>query len=159
MDNYKINEWLQIAASVGVIFSLIFVGLEIRLSREIAESAAYQARADASMMLRTMPLDSPELLSAIAKIWAGNSDELEPNERTATGLYYLNNMIYLESVHYQYINGFVTEEQWQSNIGDIEWTMSTPVFRSLWEQNFGTWRASFTREVESIIQRLDEIND
>jgi hypothetical protein len=134
---------------------LIFVGLEIRQSREIAESAAYQARADASMMVRTAPLESPELLSAFTKILAGRHEELEPNESTASALYYLTNMIYLESVHYQYINGFITEEQWQSNIGDIEFLMSTPAFRAFWDQQIGDWRASFVQTVEDVIHEVD----
>ena len=159
MDNQKINEWLQLAASIGVILSLIFVGLEVMQSREIAESAAYQARADTSLFVRTAPLQSPELLSAITKLEAGQSNEFLPNERTATNLYFLSNIIYLESVHYQYISGFVTDEQWQSNIGDIEYMMSVPEYRTAWEQSFGTWRESFSQEVDDIIRRLDAKSD
>jgi hypothetical protein len=64
-------------------------------------------------------------------------------------------MIYLESVHYQYINGFITEEQWQSNIGDIEFLMSTPAFRAFWDQQIGDWRASFVQTVEDVIHEVD----
>ena len=44
LDNSKLNDWLQLAASVGVILSLIFVGLEIKQSREIAIADIYQQR-------------------------------------------------------------------------------------------------------------------
>ena len=41
MDSSRLNAWFQVAASVGVILSLIFVGLEIQQSREIAIADIY----------------------------------------------------------------------------------------------------------------------
>ena len=49
MDSTKVNDWLQVVGLFGVIASLIFVGLEMQQAKQIALSAANQARTDASV--------------------------------------------------------------------------------------------------------------
>jgi len=41
MDQRKIGDWLQIVGMFGVIASLLFVGLQMKQSHEIAKSATY----------------------------------------------------------------------------------------------------------------------
>ncbi len=48
MDSAKLNDWLQLIGVFAVVASLIFVGLEIRQTDEIALSQIYQERAIAS---------------------------------------------------------------------------------------------------------------
>ena len=45
MDSKKLNDWLQVVGVFGVILSLIFVGLEIQQSREIAIADIHQQKA------------------------------------------------------------------------------------------------------------------
>ncbi len=78
MDSAKINDWMQVVGIFAVVASLIFVGLEMRQSQKIALSAAYQARADSSMTLRTYSLESETLQSARVKRRQGTSiDQIE----------------------------------------------------------------------------------
>ena len=51
----------------GVIASLMFVGLQLKQSQEIAVSAAYQARADASNDITVTAFNTPEFTSIVAK--------------------------------------------------------------------------------------------
>jgi len=44
MNSKTLNNWMQFLASVGVILSLIFVGVQIQQSREIAIADIYQQR-------------------------------------------------------------------------------------------------------------------
>jgi len=43
MQNSKVNEWLQIIASLGVILSLLIVAYEIRESNRIATAEAIRS--------------------------------------------------------------------------------------------------------------------
>ena len=41
MNSETLNNWMQFLASVGVILSLIFVGVQVKQSREIAIADIY----------------------------------------------------------------------------------------------------------------------
>ena len=120
MDSAKLNDWLQVFGIFALVASLIFVGMQMKLDREIALSAIYQARSDASMIIRMAPLESEALLSATAKRVFGSGEELTPEEEIAFVSHLAGNMIYLENVHFQYMNGFISEEHWQTNREEIK---------------------------------------
>ncbi len=113
MNTSRVRDWLETIAIFGVIASLIFVGLEMRQSQRIALSAAYQARADSSMTLRMASLDSETLQSAKAKLGQGMGlDQLTPEEAIVVRDRWNAQLVYLENMHYQYVSGFISEEQW-----------------------------------------------
>ena len=63
----KSTNWKHIAELVGIaaiVASLVFVGLQMRQSREIALSQSYQSRADMSVDMFMSIYGSPELLPA-----------------------------------------------------------------------------------------------
>jgi hypothetical protein len=123
VDSAKLNDWLQVFGIFALVASLIFVGMQMKLDREIALSAIYQARSDASMIIRMAPLESEALLSATAKRVFGSDEELTPEEEVALFSRITGNMIYLENVHFQYMNGFISEEHWQTNREEIKQLM------------------------------------
>ena len=139
----------------GIVASLIFVGLQLKQSQEIALSDAYQARADASLVIRSLPLESPTLLSALTKTEASSEPELTPEERSALVFFFASQLVYLENVHFQYLNGFLTDEQWRSNVGDLKFLFKEPQMRQMWDDGFGAWRDSFVAEIEEVIRQID----
>ena len=68
VDTSKINEWLQVVGMFGVIASLVFVGLQLKQTQQIALSNTYQARNDATVESLVAAMGSPEFLSASAKV-------------------------------------------------------------------------------------------
>ena len=80
VDTSKISEWLQIVGMFGVIASLLFVGLQMKQTQEIALSGTYQARSAATVASLVAAISSPEFLSASAKIYAHKSEELTMQE-------------------------------------------------------------------------------
>ena len=58
MDFAKINDWLQVIGVFGVMASLVFVGLQMKQSHEIALAAAYHARAVSAQDLRLAQMQS-----------------------------------------------------------------------------------------------------
>ena len=59
MDANKLSRWLQILGLAGLIASLLFVGLELQQSREIAIADIYQQRAALVIQVQTS-MFSPE---------------------------------------------------------------------------------------------------
>ena len=153
------REWLEIFGIFGVILSLIFVGLEMRQSQRIALSSIYQARSDSSMRVRMAPLESEILLSGTAKL--RNGLDLSPEEEEAIVARVNGNIIYLENVHFQYTEGFLSEEHWQTNRAEIRGLIRTyPFVRERVESTDcakSVWRESFCRELKTAAEAVAAI--
>ena len=120
MKSSSWKDYVEIIGIAAIVASLIFVGLQMKQSQQIALSAIYQARSDSSMAIRMAPLESETLLSARTKQRNGEGDSLTLEEQTALRSLLIGQITYLENVHYQYINGFISEEHWQTNREEIK---------------------------------------
>jgi hypothetical protein len=150
----KSTSWKDIAELIGIsaiVGSLIFVGLQMKQSHEIAISAAYQARTDTSLGLRQTPFESDILLAAWTKVLHDPAADLEPQEYTALQFYFWSEMAYLENMHFQHVNGFITDEQWQSHLGDLQFLFAIDVARETWAAGMNV-RESFKAEVDKVLQ-------
>ena len=58
----------------GVVASLIFVGLQMKQTHEIALSSIYQSRSDTTVEQSMATTGSPELLRALAKVYGGREN-------------------------------------------------------------------------------------
>ena len=154
IDTSKINEWLQVVGMFGVIASLVFVGLQLKQTQQIALSNTYQARSDASVESLVAVMGSPEFLSASAKVYADRSDELSMQEAVAWEYFMGANMTMFENNHQQYEMGFLSEEHWQRNVAELECTFELP----LNHQMMGNWfyRESFNKVVKEIVDQAGE---
>lgn len=157
MNSKKFREWLEILGIFGVIASLLFVGLEMRQSQKIALSAAYQARSDSSMVIRMAAVESEALQSANGKLRLGQAfEDLSPEELSAVLALMSGNMIYLENMHYQYVNGFISEEHWQTNRAELQQLLGR---NSEWRQgafeDCRFFRDSFCAEIKGAVERIE----
>jgi len=156
IDTSKFREWLEVIGIFGVIMSLIFVGLEMRQSQEIALSAAYQARADSSMEIRMAALESESLQTANAKLREGQGFEsFTPEEYSAMTALMGGNLVYLENMHYQFINGFITKEHWETNRAELRGLLNRD--KSWGERQLEAcqyFRESFCAEMQAAMRPL-----
>lgn len=44
----ELNDWLQVVATIGVIASIIFLGLELRQNSDLMKAQIYQSRMDSA---------------------------------------------------------------------------------------------------------------
>ena len=149
MNADKLNDWLQVVGIFGVIASLVFVGLEMRQSREIAISEIYHSRAESERSNYSESISSPAYLSGSAKLAAGSVDALTPEENTALIHSFMAQLAIWENDHFQYQNGFLSEEHWAMTMKHMTCTFGSPYYRGLLNMHF---RESFA----SVIQELAE---
>jgi hypothetical protein len=156
MDSSKLNEWLQVVGLFGVIASLIFVGLQMKQDREIALSAATQARTETTIQNILGMASNPILATALDKIESGESDTLLLSERRALFLSHQATLYNLENSHYQYINGFISEEKWTASREALR-EILRPSYgpRSTYKANPAAWRESFRQVVDQLILEID----
>ena len=157
MDSAKLNDWMQVGGIFALVASLIFVGLEMRQSQKIALSAAYQARADSSMVIRMAAVESEALQSAKGKFRQGQGlENLSPEELSAVLDLMAGNMIYLANMHYQYVNGFISEEHWQTNRAELTSLLSRDAeWRGRQLEICGFYRQSFCAEIKAAVERIE----
>ena len=113
MNSAKLNDWVQVIGIFALVSSLIFVGLQIKQTSEIALSQVSQARAsNAAETIMTMA-SNEHAMSAFVKGYAGQDDSITEAEALA-GYYSVVAILYLwENNYYQYQLGFMPEDQWR----------------------------------------------
>ena len=152
MDTSKLNDWLQLAASVGVVLSLIFVGLEIQQSRQIAIADVYQQRTALVMHAQTAFFTPQQWYDAFDKQQAG--EEITWAEEaildTALSLWFS----YHENSHFQNQMGLLSDEHWETAKAHIRFLMEFETSRIWWEATRDQHRDTFASDVDQIIREI-----
>jgi hypothetical protein len=136
VNSAKLNDWLQVAGMFAVVGSLIFVGLQMRQDHKIALSAIYQARAQMTVDISLASTVPEDFVSAIAKIYAGDVDEITPEELVTLEYNLGASIALLENNHYHYLSGYLSESHWAKSRRDLRCMLSLPLNRALlpgWE--------------------------
>lgn len=146
--------WKDVAEVIGVaaiVGSLIFVGLQMKQTHEIALSAAYQARESSSIERLAAQAGSPQYTSGVAKLYRGEIEQVTPAERVALEHFFITDMVMWENRHYQHELGYLPDDHWKRNKSELWCMFSLPFYREIikpWE-----FRASFQVVVDEAIER------
>jgi hypothetical protein len=149
MKAEKLSDWLQVVGTFGVIASLVFVGLEMRQTREIAISQIYHSRADAERSNYTEAISSQAYLSGIAKLSSGSVGTLTPEEDAAVIHFFMAQLSTWENDHFQYQNGFLSEEHWNMTKQHMTCSFGLLYYRNLLDMQF---RESFDAVIRQIAE-------
>lgn len=149
MKSEKLNDWMQLLASIGVILSLIFVGVQIRQSRDIAIADIYQQRT--ALLLDNFYVDVPAETEFRAFMKERAGEPLDPDEEYALTNRYAARIAYWENNHFQYQIGLLPEEQWEASKNSIRGQASQQAFLDTWESERFQLRSSFADEVDGIL--------
>ena len=150
MDSARINDWAQVLGLFGIVGSLIFVGLEVQQSRQIAVADVYQQRSALAMQLQTSVLANEPLLVAFGKGISG-----EPLTGLEERYLYFNNtpwLTYWENIHFQYEIGLLSEEQWLASRESIRTWTDWHDSLDYWANSRSQWRESFAEAIDEIIE-------
>jgi len=151
MKDSRIRDSLEIIGLFGVVASLVFVGVELQQSQQIAISNASQARTDSTIQLLSVLATEPVIRSGFEKISAGRGGERTPDEIFAMHQLSTAALMNYENIHYQYLNGFVPPERWQGTVTFLEANLAQPGFRRVYESNQEGWSPEFQELVDDII--------
>jgi len=142
----KFSDWKGIAELIGIIAivaSLLFVGLQLKQSHEIALATQYHARAETTQNLHLAGIESnwtiPVLRSKV-------SDEVSVKD-TNLWLWF---WIQMDNHYYQYQAGFLDEVAWLAQLKNIEEAYAICNARFVYEWRKKGLRAEFVAVVESL---------
>jgi len=149
----RIGAVLEVLGMTGVIASLIFVGLEIKQSRDIAVADIYQQR---SAMWIDIALSkySPEQYETVVDKFSEENFQL-----TDFDVELLRNLLaarftYYENLHFQNQLGMTPKEEWENVKVNILGDLSKPCVPGWWRSMSKFWRASFASEVDALLNQL-----
>ncbi len=135
-----IAEWIGIMAIVA---SLIFVGLQLKQSQEIAIAAQYQSRTEAAQSLALAHLEAGYVLRRFKN---RVNDGVSAEDISTFHWLWLSQ----DNHFYQYQSGFITEESWQPQLRNIKQIYSVCELRFVWDWRKNGLRDEFVALVDSL---------
>ena len=141
--NWIWRETAEVLGVVGVVASLIFVGVGIRQNTYAVRGATVQAVSQQSLDLVMAGLDNPELRSAFT---AAREDRLSPEQRNLLGWFISAKLRADENRFRQVELGILEESTFQqlSNHG----VYRLPYFADYWDRSGGVFAPDFQEFVE-----------
>jgi len=152
LNSAKLNDWMQVVGIFALVASLVFVGLQIKQAQEIAESETYLERAAISVEFSAMRASSPQFTSAIAKIYAGRTEDLTVQEQVTLEYFFGGQMTIYENLHYQYLSGYLAEEHWQKDLAEMRCELSLPYYREV--VKYLEFRTTFQAIIDEILAEV-----
>ena len=164
------RNWKDIAELIGIgaiVASLIFVGLQMQQSQDIAIGAQYQERASAAVENYMSQIQSDQAL----RIWgqrlidvAGSGsypiviknliETAGPESVAVTYLLYRSRMAMMDNCHFQYESGFMTEDAWLAMRRRLQNLLSDDVFAAMYRSESWHFRTSFQEESSQLLAEL-----
>ena len=168
-ENWK--DGAEIIGVLAIVLSLIFVGLQIKQSREIALAAQYQARSDTWIGALSAQLQSDvalrvqgsrarnlQLPDGIDQIKWKEWHDVTPVEEI--GYHHLSTFIFLRAVdnnYFQYQSGFLDRESWlvfRESLGEAL-SRDMSYVRLTYIRQKDMTRPAFRAEIERVIAEID----
>jgi hypothetical protein len=120
MKKVGLDVWIQLIGMLSIVGSLIFVGLEMRQTQQIAIAGQVQARAQ---MQVDRLLTGLEGNLDIYRIWNTNNyeyEDLNEDEKLVAEAIHAWKQAMLENNFFQYSVGLFAEEYWEQTQGRIQ---------------------------------------
>lgn len=151
MAKLGLSEWANVAeigAAIGVIISLIFVGLQLQSNTEATEAATREAINQKDLTYLSLRLDSAVLARANAKI--DNGESLSPLEVSQVVHQEYVNFVSFEHSFYQFRKGALEAEEWSRHENIARFRIeSSEHARAMWARKRHTFTPPFRELVDS----------
>ncbi len=122
----------EIIASIAVVLSLIFVGLQISDGNRETSAATMQAATDSELF-------TAATISSHAGTWDKviNGEPLSSGEELRTGIIlYKMIMVESENRYQQYVSGYISAQSWESSLISLQAMVISPIYR-VWRDTPG----------------------
>ena len=154
MKKMDFNDVIQLAAMVGIIASLIFVGLQMRQSQRIALAAQAQQRAAMLMDRSNAWLESGLDFQSIH--FEQNYDAVISESMTAMRTSAHQSWFLYENDYEQYSLGLMPDDIWQAKLRGIDRVYNICEVRQIYQSRAVMFSNNFRAIVESLPNKCPE---
>lgn len=121
----------EIIGAIGVMISLVFVGLQVMQANKQSRVAARQEQVVATGLISRVLAEDAQLSDIWTRAIAGL--EMTPAERTRVVAYLMFVERMQEGLYWQYLDGQVDEELWQAHRRHARAAQNFPIVATTWE--------------------------
>ena len=131
MNQIKVSfdTWIQLLGMLSVLAGLVFVGLEMRQSQQIALAAQQQARTEIFTGIVNSVNESSEVSLYQILVKARDNEPLTASEKKITENYALQTIWVFENDFIQYQAGLIDENIWLAKLHSVRTLSSLCHFR------------------------------
>ncbi len=138
----------ELTAALGVIVSLLYVGVQIRQNSKIVVANAVKEVADTSREWFTYLIEDPEL-QRIFYVGAEDPGELSETEFMRFTTLMFTYLKHIESIHYQYHSGLLTRDLWTGWDYQTRQYLGAPGIQKYWKARRNSFSKSFQNYVDN----------
>lgn len=153
MNSSKLSDWVQIIGIFAVVLSLIFVGLQMRQTQEIAMATLYQMRSDSAQALGAQMIDNEKAREVAVQSFTEGTQNLSPEDFMLLRITCESVLGHFENSHHLYTLDFLSDEQWAADRRQLSELMNTMCSGTWTKATRDSLRASFADEIDDILAR------
>ncbi len=168
MKPFNWRDITEIVGFISIVGGLVFVGLQLQQSQEIAIASQYQERASTavefyySQMLdeRSIKEKAQEITAdvGLGKVSAEVQSLIESRSPELVGQWYFRHRVFfvmLDNFHFQYRSGFMAEESWDAFRGELRDKLSDKATAAYYRYYGSNFRASFKELCDQILEEIE----
>ena len=156
MRKVEIQDLIQLLGMVGIIGSLIFVGLEMRQSQMIAQAGQNQERMGAATdMVNTLNEVVADFQSLVFENNTDYKGYLSGEEIIQRNLFHIFLFTY-ENDHFQYSRGLMPEEVWSAKLSAFAFFYNNCEMRPIIETRIQYYAEDFLNIIRGIPDECSE---
>ena len=152
MKNFDLGKSFGVLANAGVLIGIFLLLVELNQNSDLLRAQIHQSRSDNFESFTAALADSEYFLLAFNKLQGGDVtalNALNDEERARVSHYLLGRLSGYDNLFYQYRNGFIEPEFYESRVVSIVKLMD-PIFQELGLLTSPAVTPSFLAEIERI---------
>jgi len=141
----------QTIAVFAILVSLVFVGFQIRQNTKAIKATSHHAITDSFNQLNAL-VGTDSKAGRIWRVGLIGAEGLDEDEQMSFSYLCLGYMRILETLYFQYKNGTMEAELFESEKRSLTWASSFPGFRAWWSGNTISFSDEFRAFIDVIVQ-------
>ena|SRR2546430_6385825 len=144
----------QMIGSVAVVFSVLYLAVQVHRSTTVAKLAAQDAAATSLREVTKPFAENAEL----ARIWQTGLENLQTLSAEEQGRFFHSTYQFLkafETIHFHHIHGVMDEQIWQGWCGLLQHYIASPGIEHYWKLRHDFFSARFQQFIETLERPAD----
>ena len=147
-----INEGVSLIANIGVIGSIVFLGLEMQQNTEMMQSQTRNSIVENQLSFYERGIENSEIGATRDKI---NLDlDVEATERFQYTLYIQSQLRMWENEFYQYQIGLFDSDEFEARTNTWKQEMSVPANLGIWRSSENMYAPDFRIYLNELIDKI-----
>ena len=144
----------QMIGSIAVVFSVLYLAVQVHRSTRVAKLAAQDAAAT-SLREVTRPFAENADLARIWRIGLEDLPSLSPEEQTRFFHYTYQFLKAFETIHFHHIHGVMDEQIWQGWCGLLQHYIASPGMEHYWKLRHDLFSKRFQQFIHTLDRPVD----